>query len=158
LDPAELATAIAEGFDRSHRDVTEVLPDLVAASEGHPQRAMLLAHLVFSAVPPGGAATAPTLRAALDAALDRVAPEARSVLDGLDFGSRRTLRAIAEYGTPISARAGRTLNLPKTTAADAAARLLRSGIVEREGDSRRWRLVDPLLGRWLRERYSTRSL
>ena len=157
LDAGDLARAVAEGFGRAQRDVTEVLPDLIAAGEGHPQRAMLLAHLLFSAVPPGGAATAETLRTALDAALDRVAPEARSVLDGLDFGSRRTLRAIAEYGTPISARAGRTLNLPKTTAADAANRLLKAGVVERDPDSRRWRLVDPLLGRWLRQRYATRS-
>jgi hypothetical protein len=32
------------------------------------------------------------------------------------------------------------------------------GIVEREDGSRRWKLVDPLLARWLRERYATRSL
>lgn len=158
LDPAELAKAITAGMALSKRDVTAVLPDLVAASEGHPQRAMLLAHLLFSQLKPGGIATAESLRSALDAALDRVDPEARSVLSGLDFGSRKTLRAIAEYATPISARAGRTLDLPKTTAADAANRLLRLGIVEREEGSRRWKLVDPLLARWLRERYATRSL
>jgi hypothetical protein len=158
LDPVELTKAISDGFALSRRDVSQVLPDLVAASEGHPQRAMLLAHLLFQQIKPRSSATAESMRAALDAALDRVDPEARSVLDGLDFGSRRTLRAIAEYGTPISARAGRTLDLPKTTAADAGNRLLKLGIVEREPGSRRWRLVDPLLARWLRERYATRSL
>lgn len=158
LDPVALTKFVADGFALSKRDITEVLPDLVAATEGHPQRAMLLAHLLFQQVKPRSAATAASLRAALDAALDRVDPEARSVLNGLDFGSRKTLRAVAEYGTPISARAGRTLDLPKTTAADAAARLQKLGIVEREDESRRWRLVDPLLARWLRERYATRSV
>jgi hypothetical protein len=158
LDPVALTRFVADGFALSKRDISEVLPDLVAASEGHPQRSMLLAHLLFQQVTPRSSATMESLRAALDAALDRVDPEARSVLGGLDFGSRKTLRAIAEYGTPISARAGRTLDLPKTTAADAAARLQKLGIVEREPTSRRWRLVDPLLARWLRERYATRSI
>jgi hypothetical protein len=158
LHPTELSKAIGEGFALSGRDVSTVLPDLVAASEGHPQRAMLLAHLLFTQVRPRGTATTESLRRALDTALDRVDQEARAVLDGLDFGSRKTLRAIAEYGTPISARAGRTLDLAKTTAADAAARLEKSGVVERDPESRRWCLVDPLLARWLRERYATRSL
>ncbi len=158
LNPAELTKAIAEGFALSQRDISAVLPDLVAASEGHPQRAMLLAHLLFQQVRPRGGASAESLRAALDAAMDRVDPEARSVLDGLDFGSRKTLRAIAEYGTPLSARAGRTLDLPKTTAADAALRLTKLGIVERVDGGRRWRLVDPLLTRWLKERYATRAV
>lgn len=158
LDPVELSRAIVAGFALSKRDPAAVLPDLVAAAEGHPQRAMLLAHLLFSQLPAGGSATAESWRAALDAALDRVDPEARSVLDGLDIGGRKTLRAVAEYGTPISSRAGRTLDLPKTTAADAGARLFKLGIVERDEVSRRWRLVDPLLARWLRERYPTRWL
>jgi len=157
LAPDELARAITSGFDLSRRDVSPVLPDLVAASEGHPQRAMLLAHLLFQQIKPRATATEESLRAALDAALDRVDPEARAIIAGLDPGGRKTLRAIAEYGSPLSARAGRMLDLPKTTAADAAARLTNLGIVERDADTRTWRLVDPLLARWIRERYATRT-
>jgi hypothetical protein len=158
LDPAELAQAITAGFALSKRDVSFVLPDLVAASEGHPQRAMLLAHLLFQQVKPRGSATAESLQAALEAALDRVDPEARAIMGGLDAGSRKTLRAIAEYGSPLSARAARTLDLPKTTAADAASRLTKVGVVERDPTSKQWRLVDPLMSRWIRERYATRAL
>lgn len=158
LAPDELARAITAGFALSRRDISFVLPDLVAASEGHPQRAMLLAHLLFQQVKPRGTATAESLQAALEAALDRVDPEARAVMGGLDAGGRKTLRAIAEYGSPLSARASRTLDLPKTTAADAAAKLTKLGVVERDVDTKEWRLVDPLLSRWIKERYATRSL
>lgn len=156
LAPDELARAITSGFDLSKRDVSAVLPDLVAASEGHPQRAMLLAHLLFQQVKPRSSASMKSLQNAIEAALDRVDPEARAVMGGLDAGSRKTVRAIAEYGSPLSARAGRTLDLPKTTAADAAAKLTRQGIVERDPVTKEWRLVDPLLARWIRERYATR--
>jgi len=155
LDEAALREYLLDNFALSRRDISAVLPDIIAAGECHPQRAMLLAHLLFQQVGPGQTATTENLRTALDAAMDLMDPEARSVLSGLDFGSRKTLRAIAEYGTPMSVRAGRTLDLPKTTAADAASRLVKLGIVERPS-SGGWRLVDPLLARWLRERYGTR--
>ena len=93
-----LTKFVADGFALSKRDITEVLPDLVAATEGHPQRAMLLAHLLFQQVKPRSAANAASLRAALDAALDRVDPEARDdlVRDARDRGERvrRSRRAV----------------------------------------------------------------
>ncbi|HWG93654.1 MAG TPA: hypothetical protein VNU66_05460 [Mycobacteriales bacterium] len=155
LGDAELADAIGDRFERSGRHAGPVLQELVRAAEGHPQRAMLLAHLLWTQVPEGQVATAEHWDAALTTALRRVDAEARAVLAGLPTGERKALRAVAEYGTPLSARALRTLDLPKTTAARAAQVLLGEGLLERDDDG--WRLVDPLLARWLRRELPTRT-
>ncbi len=155
LPARELADAVAAEFERTERHAGQVLPELVAASEGHPQRAMLLAHLLWSRVPEGQVATPQDWAAVLAEALRRVDAEARAVLGGLHAGERKTLRAVAEYGSPLAARALRTLDLPKSTAAQAAQTLLAEGVLEHEDD--RWRLVDPLLARWVRRELPTRS-
>lgn len=155
LPASELADAIGGQFERTERHAGRVLPDLVGTSEGHPQRAMLLAHLLWSRVEPGEVATAQHWTDALAEALRRVDAEARAVLGGLHPGERKTLRAVAEYGSPLNSRALRTLDLPKTTAAQAGRTLLAEGVLEHEGD--RWRVVDPLLGRWIRQELPTRS-
>lgn len=155
LSGRELADAIADDFERTERHVGAALSELIAASEGHPQRAMLLAHLLWSRVPEGEVATAEHWAAALEDALARVDAEARAVLGGLPAGERKTLRAVAEYGGPMNARALQTLDLAKTTAAGAARELLADGVLEHEEGT--WRVVDPLLGRWIRRELPTRS-
>lgn len=155
LPAAELATAIADGFERTEKHTGDVLADLVGTSEGHPQRAMLMAHLLWSRVGDGQVAGSADWAGALAEALRRVDAEARAVLGGLHLGERKTLRAVAEYGSPLSARALRTLDLHKATAAKAAHALLADGVLEREAEQ--WRLVDPLLARWIRQELPTRT-
>lgn len=155
LPAHELTEAIDARFAADNRDVSEVLGALVATSEGHPQRAMLLAHLMWQQVATGESASTDHLEAAVDSALRRVDPEARATLAGLTSGQRKTLRAVAEYGTPMAARALRTLGLPKATAQRAAPQLAAIGVIEETDDG--WRLVDPLLTRWLKTNYGTRS-
>lgn len=155
LPLGELTDAIDARFAAGDRDVSAVLGALVGTSEGHPQRAMLLAHLLWQQVGAGQAADADHLDAALDAALLRVDPEARAVLSGLTAGQRKVLRAIAEYGTPMGARASRTLGLPKTTAQRATPQLAAVGLIEQT--SAGWKVVDPLLARWIRTTYGTRA-
>jgi hypothetical protein len=155
LPARDLALAVRRGFDENARNADDVLPELVEVSECHPQRAMLLAHLLYSRTPPGQRASAAALRAATDDALDLIDAEARAVLSGLDAGERKTLRATAEFGSPLSARAARVLDLRKSTAQSAADRLLGRGVLEREDGP--WLVVDPLLGRWLRRSYAVRQ-
>ena len=155
LPPSELAEAIADVFERSERHAGTVLADLVATSEGHPQRAMLLAHLLWSRVPEGQVATAEHWEDALAEAVRRVDAEARALLSRRTTGERKTLRAVAEYGGPLNSRALRTLDLAKTTAAEAARKLVGEGVLERDDDG--WRLVDPLLARWIRQELPTRT-
>ena len=88
-------------------------------------------------------------------AVRRVDAEARAVLSGLQPAESKTLRAVAAYGGSLNARALRTLDLAKTIAAEASRKLLGEGLLEREGDG--WRVVDPLLGRWIRQELGTRT-
>lgn len=155
LSAAELTEAIDAKFAAGHRDVSAVIGGLVAVSEGHPQRAMLLAHLLWQQVGPGDTASADHLAATVDAALRRIDAEARATMGGLAAGQRKALRAIAEYGTPMAARALRTLALPKATAQRAVPQLVAGGLVEQTSPG--WRVVDPLLCRWITANYGTRS-
>lgn len=155
LTAAELSEVIEERFSAEQRDVSEVLGGLVTASEGHPQRAMLLSHLLWQEVQPGQQAVADHLENALDAALRRVDPEARATMTGLTGGQRKVLRAVAEYGTPLAARALRALGLPKTTAQRATPHLIDTGLIEETDHG--WRVIDPLLSRWIRVNYATRA-
>jgi len=156
LPADELTEAIAAGFERTERHTGDVLPDLVGASEGHPQRAMLLAHLLWSRVPHGQVASPSAWAETLAVALRRVDGEARALLTGLSPGQRKTLRAVAEYGSPLNARALRTLALPKTSARQSADQLVAEGVLERD-EHGRWHVVDPLLGRWIKSELPTRS-
>lgn len=155
LGADELAAAIATGFESTEKHTGDVLAQLVATSEGHPQRAMLLAHLLWVQVRPGQVATDSDWAATLAAALHRVEPEAVALLSGLSTGERKTLRAVAEYGAPMASRALRTLDLAKTTARDAAMKLVADGVLEHEDG---WRVVDPLLTRWIQTQMPTRGL
>ncbi|MFJ2777569.1 hypothetical protein [Kitasatospora sp. NPDC087315] len=156
LPRAKLGKSIQQRFATTgDRDVTGVLDELLAAGEGHPQRTMLLAHLLWQEVPVGEPATSDHLDAAIAAALRQVDPEARATMSGLSVGQRKVLRAVAEYGAPMAARAVRTLGLPKTTAQKAAPHLVSAGLIE--DTSRGWRVIDPLLARWIQTKYGTRA-
>lgn len=154
LPAAALTEAIATGFAMADRHPGDVLADLVNSSEGHPQRAMLLAHLLFQRVAPGGRATSVDWDAVTAQAMDRVDAEARATLAGLASEQRKILRAIAEYGSAYTTRALQSLNLMKSTAQSGTQALLDAGMVERDGG--RWRVIDPLLAQWLRSRYGLR--
>jgi hypothetical protein len=158
LPDAELAAAIARRFRTTSRRADAVLPELVATAEGHPQRAMLLAHLLWTFTPEGGAADRRGWEAALDRADRRVADEMTALWGGLDRSEQKTLRAIRAFGSPFRVAATTTLDLPKSTAQRAVRNLLRSGVLEAgDGDaadspSKGLLLVDPMLGRWIDER------
>ncbi|MFC7992119.1 hypothetical protein ACFUV2_22695 [Streptomyces pilosus] len=155
LPAAELREVIKDRFAARNRDVSDVVDGLVAASERHPQRTMLLAHLLWQEVPAGERATTDDLEAAITAALRQVDAEARATMSGLTVGQRKVLRAVAEYGTPMAARALRALGLPKTTAQKAAPHLVATGLIEDTDQG--WRVIDPLLARWIRTNYGTRA-
>jgi hypothetical protein len=155
-----LTTAISDVFDKAGRPGYDgVVAGLMQRAQGHPQRSMLLAHLLWQRAEPGRPAP-PDVAEAADVvfaeALAAVSAEIVAMLDVLPRGERKVLRAIAEYGTPLSSRALRDLNLRKPSAQSAAAALLDRALVERPSDTDQWRIVDPLVGPWLRARYPTR--
>lgn len=154
LSPAELFGGLESRFQETARDASEVIGELIRVSEGHPQRTMLLAHLLWQQIPERGAATRQDLDTAVEAALVRIDPEARAVISGLTGIQRKVLRAVAEYGSPMAARALKSLDLLKPSAQSATPLLVSSGLIE-ETDLG-WRVVDPFLALWLRHNYATR--
>jgi len=156
LDVGVLAEAVADIFAEAGRDgAAGAVAELMRVADGHPQRSMLLAHLLWQRVAPG-AEPGPELVATVMAdALAAVGAEVVAMLDVLPTGEKKVLRAIAEYGTPLSARALRDLNLVKTTAQSAAAALVERALAERVPGGG-WRIIDPLTALWLRSRYPTR--
>jgi hypothetical protein len=155
LDVGVLTSWVSDVFDKTGRtDSAPAVAALMDRAEGHPQRSMLLAHLLWQRVQPGTAPADDITDVVIADALAAVSAEIVAMLDVLPTSEKKTLRAIAEYGTPLSSRALRDLNLPKTSAQSASASLLDRALVERAPDG--WRIIDPLTARWLRARYPTR--
>ncbi|MFN2518799.1 MAG: hypothetical protein ABR604_07110, partial [Jatrophihabitantaceae bacterium] len=126
-------------------------------AEGHPQRAMLLAHLLWQRATPEPAVPDDVAAEVVADALTAVGAEIVAMLDVLPTAETKTLRAIAEYGSPLSSRALRDLNLAKPSAQTAAASLTDRALVERPiNKTGPWRIIDPLTARWLRAKYPTR--
>lgn len=148
LDRGAAARAIEDGFERTGRDAGDAGELVASLTGGHPQRLMLVAHLLWNCVEPGGTASPEDVGAAVEAARDRTDAEHRAVLEGLDRTHRTTLRAVAAYGAPYARAAERTLGLGQGAARNAVRALEADALIERDA-SGRWHLVDPLLTDWL---------
>lgn len=144
LDSAELADYVTERFARSGRDADEVVSALLETAQGHPQRAMLLAHHLFAQTPAGRRADAATWQAALGATMAELDGEFREYWRGRTVGEQRVLRAIVAFGSPYAGAASR-LGLKSSSAAGAVERLRGGGDLWPDG----FRLTDPLLAGWI---------
>jgi hypothetical protein len=155
LDIGVLVSSVTEILSESGRVGCEAaVAALMHHADGHPQRSMLLAHLLWQRVVPGEAPADELGDVVLADSLAAVSAEIVAMLDVLPTAEKKALRAIAEYGTPLSSRALRDLNLLKTSAQSASASLTDRALVERGPDG--WRIIDPLASLWLRARYPTR--
>ena len=152
-DPV-LADGIAAAFEASGRDPGPALPALVALADGHPQRAMLLAHLLWDRTPLRRPADVDDWEQVLATARSLVVGEAQAIWESLTPVQRSALRRVLTLGSatrgpdPYGTRPGRQ---------SAQKLLLRRGLIEvdpvpgpRGGTS--YRLVDPMLADWIRLR------
>ncbi|WP_195210211.1 ATP-binding protein [Actinomarinicola tropica] len=149
FDVDTAAGIVEDGFAATGDDAGPGGEIVAHATEGHPQRLMLVAHLMWELVDPGGAADAEVAGAALEAAHARTEAEHRATVDGLDRTHRDTLRAVAGYGSPYARAAERTLGLARSSVQGAVGALTADALLERTSDGA-WRVVDPLLAHWLR--------
>ncbi len=150
LDPADVAEYLELRFRDTGKQVGEALDPLLDLAAGHPQRTMLLAHLVWEGTPPRSRATETEWADAADAAMVEVQDELRAVWTGLSAGQRRVLTAIAENREGIYA-SGRRHGGSRGGSAKAAVEVLRDNgeIYEDPDTSTGFRVVDPLLGAWV---------
>lgn len=167
LDLGLLVRTVADIFDEAGRPGYDgAITALMNVAEGHPQRSMLLAHLLWQRAEPDRPAPTDTTQLVEDVladALRSVTAELTALLDVLPINEKKVMRAVAEYGSPLSRRALRDLELRKPSAQSAAASLLDRTLLERPSPQdpvreidHRWRIVDPLAAQWLRSRYPTR--
>lgn len=148
LADAVLGDVVDDGFEGTGRSAGEALGSLLRTAEGHPQRAMLLAHALWNATPPGGVADDEAWEQALEGALARTQREAEVRYRG-SVNRQRVLRAVAGWGTPFAGAARAALDLPKGSVTKAVGQLVSAGELERITEGQ-YRVVDPLFALWLR--------
>jgi hypothetical protein len=149
LADEDIAGYVAERFEQTHRRVGEALGPLLHAAQGHPQRAMLLAHRLWEEVGEGAEGTLDDWDTAYAAALREVEPEFDAQWRGLDVSQQKTLRALLlGDGSPYRSSALRRLELTKDVVRRALPRLAATAEIE-ERDEGGYSLVDPLFAEWV---------
>jgi hypothetical protein len=150
LDRADVAGYVADRFAQTGRAAGEAVGPLLDAAEGHPQRAIMLAHRLWEQVGAGETATLDHWERAHAAAAAETAPEFDARWRG--YGSaaeQKALRSIvAGGGSAFRASVLARLQLDKSTARSAVQRLVDSADVEAAGTGRYY-VVDPLYAEWI---------
>lgn len=147
---------VARKFSETGKDVGEAAPEVVFITEGHPQRLMLLANFLWDRTGPDMPSTVSDVRTAYDAALRMAEPELRYLWDPLSTNEQRVISALAAGYSPYQQEAKLLLGIAsRSSAARAVETLEGKAIIERDGDV--LRIIDPLLGRWVRRRGATRQ-
>ena len=148
LADADIAGYIGDRFRETGRSVGEALNPLVDAAQGHPQRAMLLAHRLWEEVGPDGTATLADWGRAHAAARAELRPEFDANWRRLPTNAQKALRAVVVgEGSPFQRTVLEQLDLPKSTARASLSSLLASATVEQRGDE--YVVVDPLFAEWI---------
>jgi hypothetical protein len=148
----DLAGYIGSRFEAGGRDAGEALELLLATADGHPQRAMLLAHHLYEGTGSGVTATSEEWVTAFSSARRDANPEVQAAWDSWTNSERRLMAVISERATPLQGRVARErYGISKTGSnQDTIESLRRDGhLVSDETTKTRWRVVDPLLELWL---------
>ncbi len=144
----DIAAYVAERFAASGRDAGEAVNPLLDAAQGHPQRAMLLAHRLWAVVEQGRTATLDHWSTAHAAALSELDPEFDAQWRGFDTSQQKTMRAvIAGEGSPYRTDVRTRLDLTKDMVRKALPRL--SATAEIEQVEGKHAVVDPLFAEWI---------
>jgi uncharacterized protein len=148
LSAEDVGGYVAGRFEMTGRDVGDALGPLLQAADGHPQRAMLLAHRLWARVEPGGRATLEDWQQAYEDALDELDAEFDAEWRHLDTSEQKTLRSVLEGdGSPYRGEMLNRLALTKDMVRKALPRLTANALIERNGA--RHKVIDPLFAEWI---------
>jgi hypothetical protein len=95
LDPADVAEYVDRRFRDTNRDAGDAIGPLLDLTQGHPQRTMLLAHLLWERTAPGGRASEEQWLDAARRAMVEVQDELRAIWTGRSPGPGGVLPAVA---------------------------------------------------------------
>jgi hypothetical protein len=152
LESEDLAEYIGVRFQDSGRDAGEALELLLRTADGHPQRAMLLAHHLYGHTKPGSPASTEEWVEAYAAATLDATPEVEAAWASWNNSERRIMAVIATRTTPLQGRVAQDeFGISKTGGNQSTiSGLEREGQLVSDDTTRtRWRVVDPLLEQWL---------
>ncbi|CAN5523170.1 ATP-binding protein [soil metagenome] len=150
LDDDAVSDVVADGFASTGRSSGAVTARLVAAAEGHPQRAMQLADALWRLTPESGVAGDATWEEALAAVRANIDNGSERLYALLPPGHQRSLRVVAAGGS-VYGTAADLLDLAPGTARAAVEALVGNGyLVRRDG---RLAVVDPMFADWIRRRF-----
>lgn len=148
LEGSDLIEYIGERFEAGKRDAMPVMEALIDLADGHPQRAMLLAHALWEQTPRGEPATPERWQAALAAVFADNGEGLEATWGALEKKEQAVLAALALNQGPLFGEATlRRFNLSKGGAQHARDSLTRAGYLQKVEEG--WRLVDPLLSEWI---------
>jgi len=150
LDDVSVSDIVEDGFAATRRGTGGVTSHIVAAAEGHPQRAMQLADATWRLTPEGGTADATTWEHALAEVRDTVDGGSERLFALLPNGHQKALR-IAASGGALYGSAAELLDLAPGTARGATDALVGNGYLVRRDE--RLVMVDPLFADWIRRRF-----
>lgn len=152
----QIVDFVSEHFDATGKSADLALDGLLEVVDGHPQRTMLLAHLLWDRTPKGGDAGDEALVLAMQDVWPYVQNQFETLWDGCsstemgvlvaianDVQSLRGKRAIEEFGL------SRGSGSPK-----AARRLIDAGVLREtptESGGKKLSVDDPLFARWVRD-------
>jgi len=162
----EVIVELAERFAELDEDPVGALVPLVTTAAGHPQRTMLLAHLLHrelasrqlgsTTLPDADGAEGAEGIALADAVVRRalaMTNEAhQAVWDGLSSGKKAVLAALADGESPTGTITARRFETSRATLQSALRELGREGQHVTRDEGGPWRYVDPLLALWVRHR------
>lgn len=154
LPADELADDLVTRFAAGRRDPGDGLAPLLDTAEGHPQRAMLLAHHLYERTKAGDPASIEDWLDAHEAARREAEGEIGVLWSAATSLERRVLKAIAHRSVALGGReAEERFGLVKSgSTKNAVDRLARDGHVVADTAMRSgWRIVDPFLAAWLRD-------
>ncbi|HTY96189.1 MAG TPA: hypothetical protein VMB91_04060 [Solirubrobacteraceae bacterium] len=152
LDGEDLADYIGARFEAGRRDPGEALEPLLRVADGHPQRAMLLAHHLYESTRPRTRSGPEQWLRAFAAAARDANPEVQAVWDSWSNSERRLSSVIAQRSVPLQGKDARErYGVTKSGNNEATVeRLEREGhLVADPAAATGLRVVDPLLELWL---------
>ncbi|HEY7455695.1 MAG TPA: hypothetical protein VH703_00335 [Solirubrobacterales bacterium] len=148
-----LGDYIAERFRETQRNVGEPLGLLLDLVDGHPQRAMLFAHLLWRHTDEDGESGDEAWLAAHEEAWGYLQGDFEATWDSLSVAEAGVVDAVAAGVQSLTGKISREIfGLPSgSTAHEAATRLVDRGLLSRTGSGRSTvlTLVDPVFARWV---------
>ena len=132
-------------------DADRTVDELLAFTDGHPQRSVLLAHHVYNTLDSRAQAADP-VATALDLAIAETADAQQAAWDGVGRVQRIVLLALADGQAPTGSRVASEHRVARSTLQDALERLLSDERHVHRDSRGRPAILDPLLGEWLRRR------